>query len=191
MKLIANLKLNPTPTQANALFETLKTANAACNWRSDCAWATKTFRQFALHRLTYATCRTQFALSAQMAVRCIATVADAYKFDRNTRRRFRRTAAQPYDDRIFRFCSDTEVSLWTLHGRLTIFRDCVGGGVLHPFSYQCGPRQRALLTYRKGEVDVLLVQGVFYLAVVCDVPLSPGATVEAQGLQALPVGDGR
>jgi putative transposase len=155
--MIANLKLCPTPTQSAALHQTLKTANAACNWLSGQAWATKTFGQFALHRLTYSTCRTQFRLSAQMAVRCIAKVADAYKLDRKTRRRFRRTAAQPYDDRIFRFCSETTVSLWTMSGRLTI-------------PYQCGPRQRALLPYRKGEVDLMLVKGVFYLAVVCDVP---------------------
>ena len=157
MKLIANLKLCPTPTHSAALHQTLKTANAACNWLSGQAWANKTFGQFALHRLAYSPCRTKFGLSAQMAVRCIAKVADVYKPDRKTRRRFRRTAAQPYDDRIFRFCSDTTVSLWTMSGRLTI-------------PYQCGLRQRALLAYRKGEVDLLVVKGVFYLAVVCDVP---------------------
>jgi hypothetical protein len=118
MKLIANLKLCPTPTHSAALHQTLKTANAACNWLSGQAWANKTFGQFALHRLAYSTCRTKFGLSAQMAVRCIAKVADAYKLDRKTRRHFRRTAAQPYDARIFRFCSDTEVSLWTMSGRL-------------------------------------------------------------------------
>jgi IS605 OrfB family transposase len=89
MKLIANLKLNPTPTQAHALSETLKTTNAACNWLSAHTWATKIFGQFALHPRTYAACRTQFALSAQMAVRCIAKVADAYKLDRKTRRHLR------------------------------------------------------------------------------------------------------
>ena len=157
MKLIANLKLLPTETQTDALSQTLKTANAACNWLSGQAWAHKTFGQFALHKLAYATCRTRFGLSAQMVVRCIAKVADTYKLDRKTRHRFRRTAAQPYDDRIFRFCSDTEVSLWTVNGRLTI-------------PYQCGPRQRALLAFRKGEVDLMVVGGVWYLAVVCDVP---------------------
>jgi IS605 OrfB family transposase len=91
-----------------------------------------------------------------MTVRCIAKVADAYKLDRKTRRRFKRYAAQPYDDRIFRLCSDTHLSLWTVHGRLTI-------------PYQCGERQRALLAYRKGEVDLMYVRGVFYIAVVCDV----------------------
>ena len=91
-----------------------------------------------------------------MTVRCIAKVADAYKLDRKTRRRFKRYAAQPYDDRIFRLCSDTHLSIWTVHGRLTI-------------PYQCGERQRALLAYRKGEVDLMYLKGIFYLAVVCDV----------------------
>ena len=91
-----------------------------------------------------------------MTVRSIAKVADAYKLDRKKRRRFQRNAAQPYDDRIFRLCSDTELSLWTMRGRMTI-------------AYQCGARQRALLAYRKGEVDLMYIRGVFYLAVVCDV----------------------
>ena len=43
-----------------------------------------------------------------------------------------------------------------MRGRLTI-------------PYQCGARQRALLAYRKGEVDLMYGKGVFYLAVVCDV----------------------
>jgi putative transposase len=156
MKLVANLKLTPTKAQHDVLLETLKTANRACTWLAGQAWEHKTFGQFALHRLTYAHCRAQFGLAAQMAVRCIAKVADAYKLHRQTRRRFKRYAAQPYDDRIFRLCSDTDLSLWTAHGRLTI-------------PYQCGARQRALLAYRKGEVDLMYIKGVFYIAVVCDV----------------------
>lgn len=156
MKLVANLKLMPTPDQHAALIDTLKVSNRACTWLAGQAWDTKTFGQFALHKLTYERCREQFGLAAQMTVRCIAKVADAYKLDRKTRRRFRRYAAQPYDDHIFRFCSDTTISLWTTQGRLTI-------------PYQCGERQRALLAFRKGEVDLMYIKGVFYLAVVCDV----------------------
>ena len=156
MKLVANIKLIPTETQHDALLETLKTANRACTWLAAQAWDTQTFGQFALHTLTYARCREQFGLAAQMAVRCIAKVADAYKLDKKTRRRFKRYAAQPYDERIFRFCSDTDLSLWTIQGRMTI-------------AYQCGERQRALLVYRKGEVDLMYIRGVFYLAIVCDV----------------------
>jgi putative transposase len=156
MKLVANLKLTPTETQADALLATLTTANRACNWLSGQAWESKTFGQFALHKLAYEHCREQFGLAAQMAVRCIAKVADAYKLDCKTRRRFKRYAAQPYDDRIFRLCSNTHLSIWTVHGRLTI-------------PYQCGERQRALLAHRKGEVDLMYLKGVFYIAVVCDV----------------------
>lgn len=156
MKLVANLKLIPTDAQHEALHDTLAMSNRACNWLSGQAWDTETFGQFALHKLTYERCRAQFELAAQMTVRCIAKVADAYRLDRNTRRRFKRYAAQPYDDRIFRLCSDTHLSIWTVHGRLTI-------------PYVCGPRQRALLAYRKGEVDLMYVKGTFYIAVVCDV----------------------
>jgi IS605 OrfB family transposase len=156
MKLVANLKLLPTKDQHAALLDTLTVSNRACTWLSGQAWDTNTFGQFALHKLAYERCREQFGLAAQMTVRCIAKVADAYKLDRKTRRRFKRRAAQPYDDRIFRFCSDTELSLWTTQGRMTI-------------AYQCGDRQRALLAFRKGEVDLMYLKGVFYLAVVCDV----------------------
>ena len=156
MKLVANLKLTPTDAQHEALHDTLVVSNRACTWLAGQAWDTQTFGQFALHKLTYERCREQFGLAAQMTVRCIAKVADAYKLDRKARRRFKRYAAQPYDDRIFRLCSDTHLSIWTVHGRLTI-------------PYQCGTRQRALLAYRKGEVDLMYVKGVFYLAVVCDV----------------------
>lgn len=156
MKLVANLKLTPTPEQRTALLDTLRVSNRACTWLAGQAWDTRTFGQFALHKLTYERCRTQFGLAAQMTVRCIAKVADAYKLDRKTRRRFRRYAAQPYDDRIFRLCSDTELSLWTTQGRMTI-------------AYQCGDRQRSLLAFRKGEVDLMYIRGTFYLAVVCDV----------------------
>jgi IS605 OrfB family transposase len=156
MKLVANLKLTPTSEQHAALVDTLKVSNRACTWLAGQAWEAKTFGQFALHKLTYERCKAQFGLSSQMVVRSIAKVADAYKLDRKTRRRFRRYAAQPYDDRIFRLCSDTELSLWTTQGRLTI-------------PYQCGARQRALLAFRKGEVDLMYLKGTFYLAVVCDV----------------------
>jgi putative transposase len=82
MQLVANLKLTPTDAQEDALLETLKTANRACTWLSGQAWERNTFGQFALHQLAYKRCRAQFGLAAQMTVRCIAKVADAYKLDR-------------------------------------------------------------------------------------------------------------
>jgi hypothetical protein len=45
------------------------------------AWTTKTFAQYALHKLAYAECRQRVGLSAQLVVRLVANVADAYKLD--------------------------------------------------------------------------------------------------------------
>ncbi|MBK7454490.1 MAG: hypothetical protein IPJ46_12445 [Anaerolineales bacterium] len=46
MKLIAQIKLLPTPEQAQALRKTLEVANAACNYISQQAWDSQTFKQF-------------------------------------------------------------------------------------------------------------------------------------------------
>jgi putative transposase len=103
MKLTVQLKLNPTPEQADALKRTLETVNAACDYISQLAWELKTFRQFAIHKLTYATVRERFDLAAQLTVRCIAKVADAYKVDRKVQRSFAPHGALAYDNRILSF----------------------------------------------------------------------------------------
>ena len=79
MKLSAQVKLLPTPEQADALKRTLEMANAACNFVSQKAWQSKTFKQYDLHHLCYKDVRAKFPLSAQGVVRVIAKVADAYK----------------------------------------------------------------------------------------------------------------
>jgi putative transposase len=156
MKLVANLKLVSTKEQSTALLKTLRITNDACNAISTIAFDARSFGQYALHKATYYRIKKQFSLSAQMVVRCIAKVSDAYAKDRTTLRRFRPDSAQPYDDRILRFCANDTVSIWVLGGRIKI-----------PF--QCGEHQRLLLEHRKGEIDLMRVKGVFYLACVCDV----------------------
>ncbi|MFZ1828826.1 MAG: hypothetical protein WAW42_08690 [Candidatus Competibacteraceae bacterium] len=152
---MANIKLWPTSEQAELLKQTLERCNAACNWISEQAWVGETFRQFDVHKLAYQATRDRFNLASQVAVRCIAKVADAYKLDKETQRTFRLMGAQPYDDRIFRFVSDDRVSIWTLNGRIK-------------FGYVCGEHQRQLLKHRKGEVDLMFVRGHWYIAAVCD-----------------------
>ena len=88
MKLIAQLQLKPTPEQAQALQDTLQAANAACNTISAMAWEHKTFKPFKLHKLAYDVTRKQTGLSAQVVVRCIKKVADAYTLDKDTQRTF-------------------------------------------------------------------------------------------------------
>jgi predicted transposase len=147
MKLIAQLKLQPTPEQVDALQRTLTTANAACNSISDIAWNTRTFGKFALQKLCYHDVRQNFGLSAQMVIRALAKVADAYKLDKHVKRAFRPLASIAYDERILSFAlPNSSISIWTLDGRQSI-----------PFV--CGARQRALLARRQGQSDLLFQRG--------------------------------
>lgn len=156
MKLTANIKLDTNIDQFNALKTTLEASNVACNWISGQAWDKRVFGQYNLHKFVYHETKEKFGLSAQMVVRSIAKVADAYKLDKKTIRKFKKHSAQPFDDRIFRMMADDRISIWTLDGRQKI-----------PF--QAGDYQRKLLETRKGEVDLMLIQGIFYLACVCSV----------------------
>ena len=88
MKLTAKVKLQTTPEQHQALIETLETANAACNQISEVAWNNHVFNQFRLHGLTYRDIRDTTDLTAQIVVRCISKVTDAYKLDKKTKRIF-------------------------------------------------------------------------------------------------------
>lgn len=166
MKLVINLKLVPDAEQRKALKETLERCNAACNWLSGLAFESKIFGQFSLHKAHYYAMREKFGLTAQVAVRCIAKVADTYKLKnrRTVKREFRKWSAQPYDDRIFRFAKGDKINLWTLAGRQTI-------------AFECGKYQRDLLPFRKGEVDIMLIKNRWYVSCVIDVdaaePITP------------------
>jgi putative transposase len=155
VKLIVSLKLQPPPEQAKALRRTLELANEACNAVSEQAWETKTFKRYDLHKLAYHSTRAVFDLSAQVVVRLIAKVSDAYKPDSKTKRVFRRHGSIAYDDRILTFKRDGRVSIWTVEGRQTV-----------PFL--SGEYQRKLLRFRKGEVDLIYRKGQFYLNAVCE-----------------------
>lgn len=159
MKITVNLKLNPTEEQKQILHETLERCNEACNFVSEQAITHKVFGQFALQSLVYRDVRNKFNLSAQVAVQCIKKVVDSYvdKKKRVSIHVFRKWSAQPYDDRIFGFKGNDTISIWTLSGRIRI-----------PFV--CGDRQRALLPFRKGEVDLLFVRKKWYISIVCDIP---------------------
>lgn len=157
MKLTAQLKLLPSPEQAKALRKTLEVANTACNYISQHAWVNKTFRQFPLHEVTYREVRDRFQLSAQVVVRCIAKVADAYKVDLKTRRAFKPHGAIAFDNRILSYHLERkEVSIWTVDGRQRI-------------AFSAGKRQLELLRAQRGESDLCYVKGKLYLLAACDV----------------------
>lgn len=157
MKLTAKVKLQPDKKQHQALLETLETANAACNRISERAWGNRIFNQFRLHKVCYYDMKSHFSLTAQMVVRCISKVADAYKLDKKTKRLFKKHGAIAYDARILRWYVDKqEVSIWTTQGRKRI-----------PFA--AGKRQLELLQNQRGESDLAYINGAFYLFSTCEV----------------------
>jgi putative transposase len=158
MKLIAQVRLYPTTDQQATLKQTLERANAACNYLSQRAWEAQTFRRYTLQNLTYCDTRQRFDLSAQMVIRCLAKVADAFTLDRQTKHTFRPLGSIAYDDRILSWYTETgTVSIWTVAGRQYM-------------PYGAGERQRYLLQFRQGETDLVLFNGMFFLLAVCDIP---------------------
>lgn len=159
MKLTIGVKLKPTIEQAASLKETLERANQAANECSRIAWDAQVFGQFKLQKLSYQTIRQQFDLSAQLAVRIIAKVADAYKLDKKRRRSFYKHGSVAFDDRILRYKTDS-VSIWTLSGR-------------QQMSFVCGEREKALLANRQGESDLVFRKGKWFLFATVNVIESP------------------
>jgi len=158
MKLTAKLKLQPSTEQARYLLQTLEKANVACDFISQRAWETNTFATFRLQKLVYAEIRAQFDLTAQMVVRLVSKVADAYKLDKKVKRTFRKRGAIAYDDRILKWYTDLRrVSIWSIAGRLNI-------------PYVAGQLQYDLLHYQRGEADLVYYKGSFYILATCDIP---------------------
>ena len=166
MKLIAQVKLQPTEQQADTLKRTMEAANRAANFLSDLAWDTKHFRQYDLHHAAYYAIREQFGLSAQAAVRVVSKVADSYKVDKETKRTFRLLGSVAFDDRILRIVpAKNTVSIWTLDGR-------------QQMTFVCGERQTAMLQGQRGESDLVYRDGEFYLLATCDVDEAPISDVD-------------
>ncbi len=174
VKITIQLKLLPTPEQADALTRTLVTANAACDYISQVAWDSRSFGKFALQKLCYQSVRETFALTAQMVIRALSKVGDAYKLDTNTQRTFRPTSAIAYDDRILSFAlPDSSVSIWTVDKRQSI-------------SFVCGEHQRALLPFRQGESDLAFVRGNWYLFATAEI--ADPELIDVEGVLGIDLG---
>jgi len=190
LKLIAQVKLVVTPEQSEALLKTLEAANALCNGLSAWARQNKVFGKYAIQTARYHQVRSESGLTAQVVIRCIAKVADAYKTafalhkehvkrtERTNKNRaaknvppkdlpvmeacaFRAHGSIAYDDRILNwYIAKSEVSIWTTKGRLKL-----------PFA--CGEFQKKLLTSQQGESDLVYRNGKWFLLAVCEVEDPP------------------
>jgi len=155
MKLTGVVKLLPSPEQSALLQRTLEEINAACNAISEIAWERQTFNRFKLQRACYYQIRETTDLSAQMVGQCIGKVAEAYKLDKRTKRKFKPHGAIAYNDRLLHWYAD-RVSIWAIGGRQSI-----------PFV--CDERARKLLAARRGESDLLVRDGQWFLAFTANV----------------------
>ena len=157
MKLIARIALLPDAVQQRQLLATLERANAAADFISKAAWAAQCFAKYDLQKLVYGDVRRLFGLSANMAIRAVCKVSDAYKLDRKRMRTFSPHGAIAYDEQIVAYrMRDTTVSLQVLGSRIRL-----------PFT--CGDRARELLGTQHGESDLIYRNGKFYLFAPCDV----------------------
>ena len=157
MNLTLVIKLAPTPAQYTALLATMERFNAACDAIAAVAFEHRTANKVRLQHLVYHDIRARFGLSAQLTIRAIAKVCEAYTHDKSKQPTFRPHGAIVYDQRILSWKGLDRVSLFTLDGRQ--FIPIILGG------YQAGRLSRL-----RGQADLLYRDGTFYLAVVVDAP---------------------
>lgn len=156
------LKLAPTEGQAGHLRATMIACNAAADRAAEVAFEHKTANKIRLQPLVYAELRERFGLSSQMAVRAISKACEAFKRDKTIQPRFRPLGAVAYDQRILSWKGRDAASILTLIGRIIV-----------PIVYQGRWLATDGATVR-GAADLICRDGMWFLAVVIDVPEPPG-----------------
>jgi putative transposase len=131
--------------------------NEACNYIANIAFERKTANKIELQKVVYYKVRERFGLSAQLVIRAIAKVSEAYKRDRTIKPEFRSDGAIVYDQRILSWRKLEAVSILTISGRKII-------------PIRIGEYQKVRLDRIRGQADLIYRDGIFYLAVVVEVP---------------------
>jgi IS605 OrfB family transposase len=159
MKLTLQTQLLPDADQAKTLKATVERFNEAATWLAGVAFERKLSNKFALQRLAYQELRDRFGLPADMAIRCISQVCEAYKRDKDKRPKFRKHAAVPFSmGKNIGFKGPDRVSISTLVGRVVV-----------PFLI--GKYQAERFGWSKGQYDLVLRRdGKWFLLVTVDVP---------------------
>ncbi|MGV8846072.1 RNA-guided endonuclease InsQ/TnpB family protein [Tessaracoccus sp.] len=185
MKRVVRVKLVPDAAQRAALRETLTVCNEAATFAARAAYSMRDRRgrtpgRSRLHDAVYYEIKARFGLSAQPSARVIGKTLAAYAALKSnlqagnyggagSERRskvedkpvvFRPDAAQPFDDRCLSWNhANHTVSIWTTAGRLQGVRFVGRGSDLE-----------LLAAHRKGESDLQVVDGTWYLIAIVDIP---------------------
>ncbi len=157
MKLTLLVKLAPDDEQNSLLLQTMERFNEACDEIAKVAYHNRLANNWALHKLVYYRIREQYGLSAQMTVRAIGKVVEAYKRDKNILCKFKPHGAMIYDERILSWKGLEYASILSLEGRIKV-------------PIRIGEYQKARMDRLKGQADLLIRNGVFYLAATIDAP---------------------
>ncbi len=159
MKITLQLKLLPDAEQAGAFARTLTQFNAAANSVAEAAFKERLANKFELQKLVYRDIRNRFDIPADMAIRVIAQVVEAYKRDRSKQPVFKPLASVPYSyGRNYSFKGMDRVSIQVApSGRLIV-----------PFV--CGQYQRDRFGLAKGQADLVFRDEQWFLYVSIDVP---------------------
>jgi len=157
MKQTLMVKLDTTNEQHSAILETMHRFNEACNYIAEIAFRMGTANKIEIQKVVYYDVRDRFKLSAQLTIRAIAKVCESFKRDKTIKPTFKPTGAIVFDQRILSFRKLEAVSILTNSGRLTI-------------PIRIGEYQKVRLDRIRGQADLILRKGIFYLAVVVEVP---------------------
>lgn len=152
------VKLDTSDKQHMALIETMHRFNEACNYIADIAFKKRTANKIEIQKVVYYDVRERFGLSAQLVIRAIAKVSEAYKRDKSIKPEFSPDGAIVYDQRILSWKGLEAVSILSLTGRLKV-------------PIRIGEYQKVRMGSRiRGQADLILRNGIFYLAVVVEAP---------------------
>ena len=154
MKLILQIKLEPTQEQADKLLKTIEVFNESANAISEIAWDNKCFNQFSLHYLVYHKIKESSGLTSQLVIRCASKVVNAYKINKKHKAVFKKHGSIVYDSRVLSY-KDNTVSIASIAGRLKMPAIC-----WNTDSFK----------YIKGEADLVYRKGKFFLLQTIDIP---------------------
>ena len=153
MRLITKIKLQTNSEQKLLLKQTLDVCKKACVFVSSVVFLSSTKNKYDLQKLLYHEVKEDFNLSAQTTILCIQKVTNDYQSKHFTQRHYKKNSAMPFDDRILTInLNKNDVSIWTLNGR-------------QKMSFACSKEQLELLKKRKGQSDLIIQNGEFFLLV--------------------------
>jgi IS605 OrfB family transposase len=174
VKLTLQLQILPDAEQRRRLLETMERANEAATFAAQCGFKAKVFSQPSIQKLAYRAIRSQFGLSAQMAVRAIGKAVECFARDKAVCPVFKPHGAITYDERIFSFKGVDKVSLWALPE----------GRVILPMVY--GEYQKERFDRIKGQADLVYRKGRFYL--YCTVEVPAGSAIQPSDFLGVDLG---